>query len=410
MSTAASSAPSSSPRPTMASNQWREKILPLILVQAILFLLFRPLLWNDIDNLRQSGAGSAAFETLWKFGADLLCWILAALAACMVIFDRMGPIAINTFKEAVRNRILYFILLFALVLMGSSGVVKELAIGAHDRIIRNIGLAAINFFGLMVAVFVGISLVYTELDKKSIYTIVSKPLHRYQYLLGKYFGLLLTIYIIVAVMTLFFFMLVNYQGLTTDKALEELLWSQSSSGDYVLVDHAGWVKTAFLLKSAGLALGQAFSNLFGFSYGAVSQNLMILVAMTCLELMIVTAFVVFYSSFTTPTLAAIFSVLTFLAGRLNEDILRFGMQMAKNSLKRLGVDTFQALPFFEQLKIYLVQAVAVVVPNLDSLNLSAEAMSDKTIEVWRFSVLYAICYSATILMFAILIFRKRNFK
>ena len=85
-------------------------------------------------------------------------------------------------------------------------------------------MSAISFFGLLVAILVGISLVYNELDRKTIYTIVSKPLHRHQFLLGKFFGLLLTIYVIVAVMTLFFFVVLNYQAQTTDRALEQGFW------------------------------------------------------------------------------------------------------------------------------------------------------------------------------------------
>ena len=374
-------------------------------------------MWGDIQFLLHpkavaAGAAAVTRKELWtNLGADLVCWAMAFIAVWMILINRMGPIAINTFKEAVRNRILYFILFFALILMASSGIVKELAVGSQDRVIRDLGLATINFFGLMVAIFVGISLVYTELDKKSIYTIVSKPLRRDQYLLGKFFGLLLTIYIIIGVMTLFFFIVVNYQALTTDEILEKLLYKIDAKGQYTAVANMGLVKAGFLLQSFGKSLLLSIGNLFGFAYGAVSANLLILVAMTCLEMMIVTAFAVFYSSFSTPTLSAVFTVMTFLAGRLNEDILRFGITMVKNAMKAApAAKTLWDLSIATQLKIYLAKIAAFVVPNLDSLNLSSQALEDKTIQVWRFPVLYAFCYTAAVLMFAILIFRRRNFK
>jgi len=75
-------------------------------------------------------------------------------------------IALNTFKEAVRNRILYILLIFALIIMGSSGIISDLSIAAEDKIIKDLGVASINFFGLLIAIFVGIGLVYNEIDKK----------------------------------------------------------------------------------------------------------------------------------------------------------------------------------------------------------------------------------------------------
>lgn len=102
--------------------------------------------------------------------------------------------------------------------------------------------------------------------------------------------------------------------------------------------------------------------------------------------------------------------MTFLAGRLNEDIMRFGMQILKNALQREGVTKVTELSFAAHMKYEMVATMAKIVPNLDSLNVSNEALASNTMHVWRYPVLYAICYTATILMVAILIFRRRNFK
>ncbi|NQU45047.1 hypothetical protein HQ520_17315, partial [bacterium] len=309
----------------------------------------------------------------------------------------------------VRNRILYFILFFALILMGASGVVKELAIAAHDRIVMNLGLASISFFGLMASVFVGISLVYNELERRTIYTIVSKPVHRYQFLLGKFFGLLLTIYVIVAIMALFFFTVFNYQARTTDDKLIEILTVQTATGaEYV--DNPALAKAGFLLKSAGLSFAESIGNLFGFEGGAVSHSLLIAVVMIGLELMIITAFAVMFSSFSTPTLSAVFTVMIFLAGRLNEDILRFADRLVQEAMKAQQVIAMADLTLAVKIKAYIAYLMALAVPNLDSLNVTSQVIHADTVTVWRYSVLYAILYTAAILSMAILIFSRRNFK
>ncbi|HBF33640.1 TPA: hypothetical protein DDW35_03660 [Candidatus Sumerlaeota bacterium] len=386
---------------------WRDKIFPLALWAIILGLLFRPLLWNDWLQIK-AAINPAALSYSWKLlGMDILCVGIVFVVLYWLILGRIGFIALNTFREAVRNRILYFILFFAIVLMMASGVVKELAISASTRIVTDIGLTSISFFGLMAAVFAGISLVYNELERKTIYTIVSKPVHRYQFLLGKYFGLLLTIYVIVAIMSLFFFLVFNYQANTSDEVLEKVLYATNTSGQMQMVDHPGLVKAVFLLKAVVKSFGQSVGNLFGFATGAVSPNLLVAIALIGLRLMIVTAIAVFFSSFSTPALSAVFTVMLFMAGTLNEDILRFGMHLRETAIKEAAG---AAIPLAAYIKVNLAYLAALVVPNLDSLDVNSEILHGDKVNVWRFSVLYAFSYTGIVLLGAILIFRKRNFK
>lgn len=384
------------------TRNWKDRFWPLLLWTALLALFFRPVFMSDLAGLKQEGGP-------WNLAADLAAFVILLFTIWNLVLGRIGSIAYNTFREAVRNRILYFILFFALILMAASGVVKELAIAAQERIVMNIGLASISFFGLMAAVFVGISLVYNELEKKTIYTIVSKPVHRHQFLLGKYFGLLLTLFVIVAIMALFFFMVFNYQALTSDEALENVLWHQTAEG-WKPVENPGLTKILFLGKAAGTAFIQGIGNMLGFAVGAVSPNLLIAVAMTGLELMIVTALAVLFSSFSTPTLSAVFTVMIFLAGRLNEDILRFGNRLVQEAMKNQGVVQFDHLDSATQIKSVVVHALALIVPNLDSLNITNQVVIAESLSVWRYGVLYSFLYTATLLMLAILIFRRRNFK
>jgi Cu-processing system permease protein len=225
-------------------------------------------------------------------------------------------------------------------------------------------------------------------------------------------AMMLTIYVMVGIMALFFFIVLNYQAMTPDQVIENLLYRQGADGTWEQVPHVAWVKTAFLLKAAGIATVKGFLNILGFAFrpDAVSQNLLIVVGMTCLELMIVTAFAVLYSSFSTPTLSAVFTVMTFMAGRLNEDIMRFADRVLQQALQAAAAAKATALPMSVEFKVWFAKIASLIVPNLDSLNVSSQAIYKEQMDVWRYPALYAVCYTGCILMIAILIFRRRNFK
>ena len=116
-------------------------------------------------------------------------------------------IAVNTFKEAVRNKILYNLIFFALIMMAFSLVLDQATIGQRNKIIKDLGLASINLFGVIIAIVVGINLVYKELEKRTIYPLLAKPVRRSSFLVGKYFGILLTLVIETLLMSFFFFLL-----------------------------------------------------------------------------------------------------------------------------------------------------------------------------------------------------------
>jgi ABC-type transport system involved in multi-copper enzyme maturation permease subunit len=116
-------------------------------------------------------------------------------------------IALNTFRESIRDRIFYSLLFFAVILLFFSMVLGNLTISEPVKIIKDFGLGAISIIGILIAIFIGIGMVYKEMEKKTIYLILSKPLSRWQFLIGKYFGLSLTILIEVVVMTILLFML-----------------------------------------------------------------------------------------------------------------------------------------------------------------------------------------------------------
>ena len=111
-------------------------------------------------------------------------------------------IGLNTFREAIRDRVLYLLLVFALVVIGASRLLALLTVGSEDKIIKDLGLSAISIFGILTAVFLGVSLVFKEIDKRTIFTLLANPVPRWQFVLGKYLGLMAVLTVNVTLMSL----------------------------------------------------------------------------------------------------------------------------------------------------------------------------------------------------------------
>jgi Cu-processing system permease protein len=113
---------------------------------------------------------------------------------------RVGVVAWNTFREAVRDRVLYNLVFFALLMMGAAILVGQISIGIEEMVIISLGLSAISVIGLLMAVFIGVGLVSKEMDKRTLYALLAKPVRRWEFLLGKFAGLLLTLSVNTAAM------------------------------------------------------------------------------------------------------------------------------------------------------------------------------------------------------------------
>ena len=113
-----------------------------------------------------------------------------------------GIVAINTFREAVRDRVLYNLIFFALLMIAAAVLVGGISIGIERDVIVNLGLTAISLFGIIMAIFIGVGLVYKEIEKRTLYSLLAKPVRRWQFLVGKFGGLLLTLMVNTALMTL----------------------------------------------------------------------------------------------------------------------------------------------------------------------------------------------------------------
>lgn len=260
-------------------------------------------------------------------------------------FNVVWALAVNTFKEAVRNKILYALIFFSLGIMMLAIILDEVTIGQRSKIITDIGLASINIFGVIIAIVIGINLVYKEIEKKTIYPILAKPVHRYQFIIGKYLGILLTLAVETIIMSSFLFSLVWFYEETTK----------------IHTLNVGLLSGIFLIY---------------------------------IELAVVAAIAMFFSSFSTPFLSGMFTFSCYVIGHLTEDLKRLGEVSGNEVLK--GVTS----------------AFYHILPNLENFNIKAEVVHHLPIENGRIvlSILYGMLYIVLSLTLASWFFQRRDFK
>lgn len=203
---------------------------------------------------------------------------------------RIFAIAANTMREAIRARVLYTLLFFALALIGTGTLLATLSYVERDRILQDVGFGAIRAFSVAISIFVGIHLVHREVDRRTIFTILSKPIARSEFLLGKYFGLVATLWLLIAVM----------------------------SAGFVAIS---WLSDAPITSAHVAALG------------LVGAEATVLVAVALL-----------FSAFTTPMLASLFSAGLWLIGHLSRDLRTLGAQGDSEGMRRATEALYRVLP------------------------------------------------------------------
>ena len=255
---------------------------------------------------------------------------------------RIATIARNAFREAVRDRVLYNLVFFVLLLTVGAIFLGELSAAQESKIIIDLGLSAMLLFGAFISIFVGVGLVYKEIERRTIYAIFAKPVGRGEFLVGKYLGLCLTL-------------LVN-----------------------VLVMGAG-VSLALLYVGGRLSL----------ALGIWPAVLLIYV-----ELMILTAVAILFSSFSSPALSALLTFFVFIIGHFSADLKTFAASMGTESARWFFTALFYLLPNLANYS-YITPAAHGQAPTTAML-LSA--------------LVYAVIYITVLLAAATLIFNRRNFK
>jgi ABC-type transport system involved in multi-copper enzyme maturation permease subunit len=255
----------------------------------------------------------------------------------------VGVVARNTFREAVRDRVLYNLVFFALLMIAAAILVGQISIGIDRLVIVSLGLSAISLIGLLMAVFIGVGLVYREIDKRTLYALLSKPIQRSEFLVGKFAGLVLTLTVNTALMTL------------------------------------GLAAALFFVKR---------------SFAPSDSYILVAVYFILLKLALVTALALLFSCFSTPLLSILFTVGIYIAGLFANDIRTFSNITGSRALDALAV------------------ALSYLLPNFNNFNAIASAAHGRAIPSALIlqNTIYAVVYTAVVLLAATVTFSRRNLK
>ena len=248
-------------------------------------------------------------------------------------------IALNTFRETVRDRVLTVIVLFALVMILGGLWLGSISLEQQGRMMKDFGLVAVTAFGVVIAAFIAATLVRKEVEKRTVFVLFSKPVSRAAFIAGKFLGLAATLGVVIAGMGLFLFVVT-------------------------------------------IAVG-----------GGVSGMVLAATALIYLQMLVVVAVVVFFSTVTSAILASILGLGVFVAGQLSHNVL---------SLSRIGSGA-------------LTEAVSwvvfVVIPNFNAVDVKAAAVGEMTVAWGQVALwgLYLVAYTVVALGAAALVMRRKEF-
>jgi ABC-type transport system involved in multi-copper enzyme maturation permease subunit len=265
----------------------------------------------------------------------------------------IGLIALNVFRESVRDKVLYNLVLFAVLLIGTSYLLGQLTAGQDIKIIKDLGLAATSIFGLFIAVFIGIGLVWKEVERRSIYSLLAKPITRVDFILGKYAGLVLTLLVNVAVM---------------------------AAALYAVLGAMAWLSPPAVVAALDAP--------------PLDPRMLVAIGLIFVQLALVTALALFFSTFSSPILSAVFTLGLYIVGQFNADLKHFEQV----------VDSPVAA--------WVTRALYYVLPNLAPFDIKALVVHGQPVSAGYVAITlaYGAIYIAFVLSAAMLVFARRDFK
>lgn len=268
---------------------------------------------------------------------------------------RLGLVAWHVFKESVRDRILYGIGAFALLLVAAAVLIAQITAGQDVKIIKDLGLSVIELAGVLMTIVIGVGLVAREIDRRSIFALLAKPLPRHEFIVGKYLGLVLTVMVNVAGMAVALYLMLVYARLQMTEAQQLAL-------DAPVVD----------------------------------PRLLLVLSMIAVELALLTAVALFFSTFSSSALLSIvFTVGVFVTGLLSSDLRHFG-------------DIVDVSPGVA----WLVEGIGWIVPAFSAFDIKAQVVHGLSLPSGFVvsTLVYAGLYIAAILVAAVVLFSRREFK
>jgi Cu-processing system permease protein len=262
-------------------------------------------------------------------------------------------VALAVFKESVRDRVPYGLVLFSVVLMGAAFLMSRLTAAQDLKVIKDLGMATMNVIGLLIALFIGTGLVAKEVERRSIYAVLAKPLTRTSFLLGKFAGLVLTLAVNLALMSVAFYAMLLYQEMST------IDWVQQ-----------GW--------------------------RAPARDLLLLVpiGLTLVQLTLVTAVALLFSTFSSPLLAVLLTLGVWVAGHFSADLRNFEAAVDAPAAGAIARGVYYLLPNLSALDVknQVVHGLPIAWPALGAALAAATA------------------YIALVLTVAAAVFTRRDFK
>lgn len=262
-------------------------------------------------------------------------------------------VAVAVFKESVRDRVPYSLVLFSVILMGASFLMSRLTAGQDFKVIKDLGLATMNAMGLLIAIFIGTGLVSKEVERRSIYAVLAKPISRSSFLVGKYAGLVLTLAVNLGMMTAAFYVMLQYMNWTTDD----------------------WIKQ-------------------GWRAPAHDPRLLAAIALIGVQLMLTTAVALFFSTFSSPMLSMLLTLAVWVAGHFSGDLRNFQTAVDSPAAAMVARGLYYALP------------------NLDAVDVKNAVVHGLPI-AWGavgLGVASIAAYIGVLVGGAVLVFTRRDFK
>jgi Cu-processing system permease protein len=306
---------------------------------------------------------------------------------------RMWAVAVNTFREAVRDRVLNGMLGVALLVLLFTLALAQVSLDQEKRIVLDIGLASISIFSVVMAVFLGSSLLYKEIERKTLYVILPKAIRRHEFLLGKYFGIVLTVFVFAAIMGTVQLWVMTLQSAGPSLLLGLLLLGLPALlgiGMYFARD-----RTAVLVPWSALSL--ALASAVAANGGVEITPILAALVLSLGEVLMLSAVALLFSAFSTPFLTALFTIGVWLVGRSADLMIQMKGKVLPELVRELLKKLVRIWPNFN-----------LFVPGRHTLTAHGEGVMGPGSYVAS-SMAYAVLYSAVLIVLAALIFRRRDF-
>ncbi len=305
--------------------------------------------------------------------------------------DRVLAIALNTFREAVRDRVLYGVLGFAIAVLAFTLALAELSVAEQRRVVLDVGLASISLFSVVIAVFLGSSLLYKEIERKTLYVILPKPMRRYELIVGKFFGITLTASVFVGLMG----------------AVQLYVTAiQAEAAGWVLLGAPALLVTVFgvafyratdrtSLAPALSALALAVMTGVCASTDAAVMPILAALVLVVGEVVLLASVAMLFGSFSTPFLTGAFTIGVWLLGRSADTMATMHSRVLPGALRTFLHGLAWVVPNFH-----------LFVPSMHALEPAAGATSPAAYV--GSSIVYAILYASALLVVASAVFERRD--